>query len=124
MNLTKEELKLCSNEHSYRAVRALFGSFAFIAGIMYPILIWSIVSTLWTCPPEKRLEWWAILKQLDWQGMAPGMLMFVVLFFLAYRAHTKLVLIRHLEYHQNKSRENEITANQQIQAIAAERGSA
>ncbi len=111
MKLTTTEQKLCSKEHSYRAERALFGTLAAVSGIMYPFLIWSITRTWWASFPDKQSQFWGILTQLDWQGMAPGALLFLVFFFLAYRAQSKLSLIKHLESHLKKSRETEIAAN-------------
>jgi hypothetical protein len=117
MKLTKAEQRLCSKEHSYRAERALFGTLTVVSGIMYPFLIWTIARNWWASFPGKQSEFWTILKQLDWQGMAPGALIFLLFFFLAYRAQAKLSLIKHLEFHLKESREREIAANNASEGI-------
>ena len=99
MKLTKEEQALCLKEHSYRVARACFGTLAFVSGIIYPYFIWSIVTTWMSMPAGRKGEFWSVLQSLNWQGIFSSSSIFVVFFFLAYRANSRLVLIRHLEFH-------------------------
>lgn len=98
-------MELVSRERSYRIERAGCGTFALVCSTPFVYGASAFGYTWWMWPPGHEGELWKLVETFDWSTMSNPALMFMILFFFAYRAHSKLTLIRHIKHHLNPDKE-------------------
>ncbi|MFA5344580.1 MAG: hypothetical protein WC381_11555 [Kiritimatiellia bacterium] len=108
--LTKREKQMLSLERSYRNERAGAGAFALITGV--PLLVYAIFILYY----RLRFPEAATLVPINWDIFRNAGLYFMIPFFLAYRAHTKLQMIEHLKHHISEKDKNSEPASSDYRA--------
>ena len=112
MELTNRELKLIERENSYRAERTGCAAFAVLFGLPFAFLVFVAAKCWLDAFPDNQHIFSEVWGDYDFSRLYGSALLFMVLLFLAYRAQSKLTLIKHLKHHMSEP-DNEMKISEQ-----------